>query len=153
MGHTEAVRVTVRPRRVRLVCRITAVVVVVVFALSAVMLKRSSSVHVDTSDQFAAFVLGLIVAAGILMLGRPTVDADERGVRVRNLVGQRVVPWEAVRAVRFHDGAPWASLELVDDETVQLMAVQAVDGEPTAEAVSALRALLAGSRVTGADAG
>jgi hypothetical protein len=143
------VSVTVRPRRVRLACRVAAVAVVAVFALTAAMLRRSTTAHLDTSDQVAAFALGLVVAAGVLLLGRPSVTADERGVRVRNILGQREVPWDVVRAVRFDDGSPWASLELVGDETVQLMAVQAVDGEPTAEAVAALRALLASSRGQG----
>ena len=51
-----------------------------------------------------------------------------------------------MRSVRLDDGAPWASLELQDDETVQLLAVQSNDGDRAVEAVLALRALLRASR-------
>jgi len=86
------------------------------------------------------------VAAGVLVLARPTLEADERELRIRNVVGSHVVPWSAVRAVLFRDNRPWATLELLDDEQVPLMAVQAADGERTVEVVTALRALLDRSR-------
>ena len=62
---------------------------------------------------------------------RPAVHArrgssrTRRGCAVRNPVSSKRVPWQVVRAVRLDDGAPWAVLELQDDETVQLLAVQA----------------------------
>jgi hypothetical protein len=43
--------------------------------------------------------------------------------------------------VNFRDRSPWASLELADDETLALMAVQALDGERAVAAVRALRDL------------
>jgi hypothetical protein len=43
-------------------------------------------------------------------------------------------------------GASWAQLELHDDETVPLLAVQSNDGEAAVEAVLALRALLEDAR-------
>jgi hypothetical protein len=49
-----------------------------------------------------------------------------------------------VREVRFDDGAPWASLELQDDDTVALLGAQASDGERTIEVVLGLRAQLRG---------
>ena len=42
--------------------------------------------------------------------------ADERGLRVRNILVSHDVPWEVVRAVAFRDGSPWATLELADDD-------------------------------------
>ena len=46
-----------------------------------------------------------------------------------------------VRAVRFGRGAPWATLELQDDDVVSVMAVQAADKEYAVEAIRVLRAL------------
>ena len=66
-------------------------------------------------------------------------DAD--GVRVRNLLGFYDLPWEAVRAVSFGRGAPWAFLELTDDNRVALLAVQAADKDYAVRVVRGLRAL------------
>ena len=87
-------------------------------------------------------ILGLLIAAGILAVARPRVEADDWGVRVKNIVGGYRLPWGIVRAVRFDDGAAWASLELADDDTVPVMAIQAADKEYAVDAVRGLRALL-----------
>jgi hypothetical protein len=46
-----------------------------------------------------------------------------------------------VRAVRFDRNSAWAMLELHDDETVAVHALQAVDKEYAVDGVRALRAL------------
>ena len=88
-------------------------------------------------------VLGLLIAAGVLLLGRPTVVADLHGLRVQNIFSTKDVPWEIVRAVSFPDGSPWAVLELADDDRISVLAVQASDGPRAIEAVRGLRALRA----------
>ena len=55
------------------------------------------------------------------------VDADTRGLRVRNVLGRHEVPWSTVRAVRFDPGAAWASVLLTNDDELALLAVQSVD--------------------------
>jgi hypothetical protein len=80
-------------------------------------------------------------ALAILAFIRPRVEADARGIRIRNLVAGYDLPWEVVRAVRFDRGSPWASLELRDDEVVQVMAVQVMDKQYALDAVRALRRL------------
>lgn len=92
-------------------------------------------------DQFAMIGLGVLIAAGILLFTRPRVEADERGVRVRNVVGSYDLPWEVVRRVSFERGAAWASLELHDDDLVPMIALQTVDKERAVAGVRALRAL------------
>jgi len=137
-----AAAVRARPVRLRRVSAAAAVAVLVVFAVAAVLLRAGSTGAVfGRADQVALGGIGVLVAAGLLLLGRPTLEADARGVRVRNIVGEHDVPWAVVRAVSFRDGSPWASLELLDDETVALMAVQAADGERTVQVVRALRRL------------
>ena len=86
--------------------------------------------------------LGVLGALGFLLFARPRVEADARGVRVRNMIGSYELPWEVVRGVRFDRGAPWVSLELHDDD------LRAGAGHPGrrqgargATAVRALRAL------------
>jgi Bacterial PH domain len=77
----------------------------------------------------------------VLTLTRPRVEADAEGIRVRNLLGSYELPWAVVRAVRFGRGAPWATLDLRDDDVVAVMAVQAVDKQYAVDAVRGLRAL------------
>jgi hypothetical protein len=118
------------------------VAVLAVFAVIALLLQpgRTAGV-VGGGDRVAMFGLGVLVAAGVLALARPRLEADDDGLRVRNLLGSHDVPWDEVRAVTFADGARWASLDLRDDETLALMAVQAADGDRAVEVVEALRAL------------
>lgn len=137
--------VRARPVRLRRVAVAVAAVVVVAFAVIAVLLGNTTSegVTFGVGDQIAMFVMGLLVAAGALLLARPQVVADVHGLQVRNIVGTREVPWEVVREVAFRDGSPWAMLELADDDQLAVLAVQASDGPRAVAAVRGLRALQA----------
>ena len=132
------------PRRLRLACAATAVVIVVVMVVVGLLLKSSSTgvVSFHTSDQVAMIVLGLLLGAGVLALGRPRLDADGDGVRVRNIVGSYSLPWSMVRGVTFARSAQWATLELSNGDEIAVLALQAGDGERAAAAMDGLRALL-----------
>lgn len=136
--------VRARPRRLRWVCWISAACVVAVFTAVALALgaHTGGGAAFRTADQVAMVVLGLMIAGAILAFTRPRLEADHEGVRIRNVVGGYRLPWGLVRAVRFDDGSPWASLELVDDDQVAVMAVQAADKEYAVVTVQALRQLL-----------
>jgi Bacterial PH domain len=136
------------PRRMRQLCAAVALVVVAAMTYVAITLQSSSTgvVRFHTSDQVAIGGLGLVLGAAILALGRSRVDADASGVRIRNIVGERVLPWSMVRAVRFDRKSSWATLLLRNDDEVAVLAVQAVDKERAVRAVEGLRALLAAAR-------
>lgn len=137
----------VRPRRLTRTAWAVAVGVTLVFGLVGYALTRSAGeMQFGLLDQLAMTGLGALVGSAALVLARSRVVAGADGVRVRNALSERGYPWEVVRAVRFDDGAPWASLELEDDDTVALLAVQANDGDAAVDAVLALRRLLAASR-------
>lgn len=149
--------VVARPRRLRQVCAASALAVAVLASVLALLLagaSTGSSVSGGTStgaafqpaDQVAVLVFGLGVAALLLLGTRPRVEADGRGVRVRTIWRTTLLPWALVRAVRFDDGSPWATLDLADDDSVALMAVQRNDGQRAEDVVAALRALHAASR-------
>ena len=146
--------VTARPVRLRRVAALVAVTVVATFVVIALLLGGTSSegVSFGPADQVAMVALGLLVAAGVLRLARPSLSADTRGLRVRNIFVSHDVPWEVVREVAFRDGSPWATLELADDDQLALLAVQASDGERSVAAVRGLRALQA-RHAAGAGAG
>jgi hypothetical protein len=132
----------------RLLLAVVAAVVVAVMVVVALGLKETTNTVVTyrTSDQAAMVGLGLVLAAGILFLGRSRVDADAEGVRVRNLVVHHQLPWQAVQAVRFDRKSAWASLLLENGDEISLLAVQAVDKEHAVRAVEGLRALRAAAR-------
>jgi gas vesicle protein len=137
-----------RPRTLARICWAVAVLVVVVFAVVGRALRGGppGAAQFQLADQVAMTLLGVVIGAAALLLTRPRVVADAAGVRVRNVLGDSFFPWGVVAAVRFDDGASWASLELHDDDTVALLAVQSNDGEQAVDTVLALRRLLAASR-------
>ncbi|MCA1820343.1 MAG: PH domain-containing protein [Pseudonocardiaceae bacterium] len=133
-----------RPRKARRVAVAAAVVLVVVFTVVAVLLRRTpTGVYFRFSDQVAMVLLGLLLAGAVLLFVRPRVRAIADGVEVRNVLTTRVVPWDLVLRVSFPDGAPWARVELPDDEYIAVMAIQAVDGRYAVDAIRSLRAVQA----------
>ncbi|MGY1845690.1 PH domain-containing protein [Modestobacter sp. SYSU DS0875] len=137
--------VTAVPRRLRLVTAVAAAGLVGVMVVVAVLLKESSTgvVAFQTADQLAMVGLGLALGAGVLVLGRSRVHADAEGIRVRNMLIEHQLPWDAVRAIRFDEHSPWASLLLTNGDELGVTAVQATDGARAVVAVRGLRALLA----------
>ena len=132
-----------RPRRLRQVCWGLVVLVLGAFGAIALLLPtHGDAAVVRTSDQVSFFGIGIVLAAAVLAFTRFRVRADERGVWVRNALGERFFPWEVVVGVDLPDGATWAQLELHDDETVALLAVQTSDGAAAVDVVIALRRLL-----------
>jgi PH (Pleckstrin Homology) domain-containing protein len=135
------------PRRMRVVCALSAAVIVVVMAVAGLALSSSNGVvNYRTSDQVAMVGLGFLLGAGVLALGRSRVDADPSGVRVRNLAVTHELPWQAVRAVRFERTSAWASLLLENGDEVSMHAIQAFDKEHAVRAVEGLRRLHAAAR-------
>jgi hypothetical protein len=133
-----------RPRRLRQVAWALALLVVVVFGGVALLLKTGEDVFGRT-DQVAFFLIGLLIAAGVLTFTRFRVRGDEHGLWVRNALGERYFPWEVVVALDLPEGATWAQLELHDDETVAVLAIQTSDGDQAVDALIALRRLLKAS--------
>lgn len=133
-----------RPRKTTVVCVLAAAVVLGTSVVVGLLLKRSEAgTTFHTSDQVAIIVIGALIAVGVLGFARPRVDADAERIVVRNVVRTHDLRWPVVEAITFPDGAAYASLQLHDDETVAVLAIQAVDGERAVRAVSGLRALLA----------
>ncbi len=133
------------PHRLRIICAVAAAVVVGVMVVVGLLLKSTATgvVTFRTSDQVAMIGLGVLLGAGILLLGRSRVDADAEGVRVRNILGRHDLPWSVVKAVRFDRNSAWASLLLTNDDEIAVLAVQAGDKLRAVRAVEGMRALLA----------
>jgi Bacterial PH domain len=139
---TVAERLVVRPHRVRRYAIPAAVALVVIFVVVAVLLRSGSTgVQFGASDQVSLGAIGVVLACGVLLFVRPRVVADAEGVEVRNILFGQKVSWSMIRGVSFPDGAPWARLELPQDEYVPVVAIQAADGERAVAAIRELRAL------------
>lgn len=147
-SHAPLPAVSAVPHRLRLLLAVVAGVVAVVGLLVALSLPSTENTVVAYGpvDQVAIAGLGLALAAGVLLLGRSRVDADEHGVRVRNLAVQHELPWTSVRAVRFERTSAWGSLALENGDEISIHALQAADGERAVRAVEGLRALHAAAR-------
>jgi hypothetical protein len=134
-----------RPKRIRWVAGISAIAVTVLFTALSFGLHGSAgfdnSGRFERGDQAAMIGLGVLIGLGFLAFTRPRVRADAAGIKIRNVVGGYDLPWSVVRAVRFDRNSPWASLELLNDESVPLHALQAADKDYAVEGVRTLRAL------------
>jgi hypothetical protein len=134
--------VVARPHKVLISAWIGAVVTVALFTVIGVVLRNSATgVYFRFADQVAVVLLGLLIAAGVLLLARPRVRADADGIEVRNILTTRRYEWRDVVRVAFPEGASWARLDLPDDEYVAVLAIQAVDGQRAVEAIRRVRAL------------
>lgn len=135
------------PRRLRRVCRVSAVgVLAVVLALTVALRSGAASNVFGTGDQISLVVLAALLAVGLLYAGRPRVTADPGGVVVRNMLGTRSVPWSAVVAVRYDEHSSWPVLELPGEQTLTLLAIGRSEGPGTDRAVAELRRLHAQAR-------
>ena len=103
---------------------------------------KSSGVIFQTADQVAMAGLGFVLAGLVLLFTRPRLRVNAEGLSVRNLLGDRLVPWSNVVGVSFPVGARWARIDLPDDEYIPLMAIQSVDKERAVDAMDTVRSLL-----------
>ena len=88
-------------------------------------------------------MLGLVLAGAVLLLARPRLRVGPSGLSVRNLLGDRLIPWSDTVGVSFPAGSRWARVDLPDDEYIPVMAIQAVDKDRAVDAMDTVRALLA----------
>lgn len=135
-------RLQARPRLARWVAVGLAIALVVFFTVNALLLPGlTAGLALHRSDQVAVGLVGLVLAGVALLFARPRLRADEHGVQVRNVLTTRWLVWEQVVAVSFPEGAPWARLELADDEFLPIVAIQAVDRARAVHAIRELRSL------------
>ncbi len=136
--------VQLRPHLTPYFAYAAAVVIAAAHIVVGLLLKmKSSGVIFQTADQVAIAGLGLVIAGFVLLFARPRLRVGAAGLSVRNLLGDRLVPWPDVVGVSFPAGARWARIDLPDDEYIPLMAIQAVDKERAVDAMDTVRKLLA----------
>jgi hypothetical protein len=132
-----------RPRRVRVIGAVCAAAVLILFTGigTALATGGEQGAVFQKGDQYAMIGLGVLFAAGVMLIAKPKVSANAAGIQVKNIIGGYELPWDVVRAVRFDRGQPWMYLDLENDDTVSVLAIQAVDKQHALEAVRTVRAL------------
>ncbi|WP_179475314.1 PH domain-containing protein [Mycolicibacterium vinylchloridicum] len=142
--------VVLRPRLTPLVAYVAAAIVATSGIVVGVLFKvRYTGAIIQTADQVSMGLLGVILAAAILLLATPRVRVGPVGIGVRNILIERVVPWSDVVGVSFPQGARWARVDLADYEYVPVLAIQAIDSERAVASMDTLRTLVDKYRVTG----
>ena len=136
--------VQLRPHLTPYVAYAAAFVLVAAHVVIGLLLKiGSTGVIFQTSDQIAMAGLGLVLAGLVLLFARPRLRVGAAGLSVRNVLSDRLVPWDDVVGVSFPVGARWARIDLPDDEYIPLMAIQSVDKDRAVAAMDTVRSLLA----------
>ncbi|NLU65179.1 PH domain-containing protein [Rhodococcus sp. HNM0563] len=144
----------VRARKMTRAAQIIAGFLVVAHIGAAVVLRSGgdTGVHLRVADQIAMVLIGLVVAAGVLLFTRPRLRVGASGISIRNMFQEKHFGWSHVRGISFPHDAPWAHLELPDDEYLAVVAVQARDGAHAVDALERFRAIEARyGRGVGAD--
>ncbi|AQT80446.1 hypothetical protein B1R94_15995 [Mycolicibacterium litorale] len=136
--------VVLRPRLTPMFAYVAAFVVAATGIVVGFLLNiRYTGAIIHTADQVSMGGLGVVLAAGILLLTLPRVRVGPAGIAVRNVVVERVVPWSDVVGVSFPAGSRWARVDIADYEYVPVLAIQSVDGHRAVDAMDTLRALVA----------
>lgn len=135
--------VELRPHLTPLFAYAAAFLIAAVHIVAGLLLKtHSSGVVFQTADQVAMALLGLVIAGVVLLFARPRLRVGPAGLSVRNLLGDRLIPWSEAVGVSFPAGSRWARVDLPDDEYVPVMAIQAVDKDRAVEAMDTVRMLV-----------
>lgn len=133
-----------RPRVTPLFAYAVAAVVATTAVLAGVFMRvKSTGVVFRTSDQFGLAGVGIVLAGAILLMARPRLRVGPTGLGVRNMLADRLVPWNDVVDVSFPAGKRWARIELSNDEYVPVLAIQSVDRERAVIAMDTVRAAVA----------
>ena len=128
-----------RPRWGTRVPTIMAVVVLVAFAVAAVTIQGDNWM---ITDRVFLFVLGVAISWFLSRFARIEARPSESGLVVRNLFLTRRLEWGQILRLQFGGGAPWASIDTSDADTVAIMAIQKADGEHAQRQAARLAALI-----------
>lgn len=118
------------------------------FALLATCAGTWVAFPPEIRAKFTAFqIITMVVLVGMaftvwLALVRSRVQATTYGLTVVNGFKRRDYEWAQLITANLRRGAPWASLDLSDGETVSMMGIQGSDGDRAITAVKQVRALI-----------
>ncbi|MGW5096880.1 PH domain-containing protein [Streptomyces nodosus] len=129
--------VTFRPGRTRVVLLSAGAAIFVVITAVAVLLEQLSS-----GERLSFVLTGALLCGVLLLLARPKVVADERGVTVVNIASRRRLDWAEILRVNLRPGDPWVFLDLSDGTSLPALGIQpGIAKQRAIEDAQTLRAL------------
>lgn len=135
-----------RPRLMRRAAWAVAALIAVTGIVVTTLNNRSSGAYMRVADQIAWGGLAVLIALAVLLLTRPRVRVGPAGVAVRNVLEEKLIPWQDIVDVSFPPGKRWARVDLEAHEYRPMVAIQSVDREQAVVAMDTLRAALARHR-------
>ncbi|WP_293310939.1 PH domain-containing protein [Mycolicibacterium sp.] len=137
-GKTDQWDAVIRPRLMpRLAIAGAVLMVLAGIGVAWTLLDDSTGPALRSADQWAMLLLAVVLAGVILLLTRPRLRIGPAGLGVRNVLEERVIPWNQVVGISFPKR--WARVELPGYEYVPVVAVQSVDRDRAVAAMDTLR--------------
>jgi hypothetical protein len=135
---------TFRPYVLRPLTQVSAVAVLVGFAVLSYGVTAVGWAAWHPLDAVWMNLLGILLALGFWRLGAVAAFATPDGLTVRNVVRTRSFEWAEILGVTFspRGDQAWPLLDLSDGETYAVMAIQAADGKRGFAACERLRRLV-----------
>ena len=130
-----------RPRRGRIVALGVGWASLLLFGMIAVIIPEQDG-RWGVPDRIMLFGLGVVIAALAWRYAAIIATPSREGLRVRNLVLTRTLEWPEIVGIQFGGGEPWVTLDLLDGDTLAVMAIQKADGEVAGREASRLAALV-----------
>ncbi len=130
-----------KPRLMPILAWVGAVLMVLAGVGVALTLKgKSTGPALRTADQWAMLALSVVLAGAILLLTRPRLRVGPAGLAVRNVLEERIIPWQDVVGISFPKR--WARVELAAYEYVPVVAIQSIDRDRAIAAMDTVRELM-----------
>ncbi|MEU0333776.1 PH domain-containing protein [Streptomyces sp. NPDC006193] len=137
--------VTFRPGRTRVILLTAGAVIFLVISGIAFLLD------LGPGERLSFVVTGALIFWVLTRFARVKVVADESGVTVVNIAGERRLAWAEILRVNLRTGDPWVFLDLSDGTSLPALGIQ--PGIARQQAVADAQALraLAEARATARD--
>ncbi|MFD4830082.1 PH domain-containing protein [Streptomyces sp. SID4919] len=137
-GTPPALPVTFRPSLVRIILITAGVAILVLLTVISFVLPQLSP-----GERSSFIFTGALCLAGLALLGRPKIVADDTGLTVVNVASSRRLEWAQILQVNLRPGDPWVFLDLSDGTSLAAMGIQpGVSRERAITDARALRALV-----------
>ncbi|MFF4117997.1 PH domain-containing protein [Streptomyces sp. NPDC001714] len=137
MSELPALPVTFRPGHTRVILLTAGVAIFATISGVALLLEQ-----LGPGEKLSFVVTGALIFWVLARLARVKVVADESGVTVVNIAGERRLEWAEIVQVNLRPGDPWVFLNLSDGTSLPALGIQPGIAKRRAIAdATALRAL------------